>query len=89
MRFVGDAVAIVAGEDGGLCSRAMRLIKVKYEVLEPVLDMHDAKDGDILVHPEEDWKALCPLALTICAISVPVVRMRPETWKPNLQAAAM
>ena len=39
----------------------MRLIKVKYEVLEPVLDMHDAKDGDILVHPEEDWKALCPV----------------------------
>ena len=89
MRFVGDAVAIVAGEDEACVDRAMRLIKVKYEVLEPVLDMHDAKDGDILVHPEEDWKASVPLALTICAISVPVVRMRPETWKPHLQAAAM
>ena len=61
VRFVGDAVAIVAGEDEACVDRAMRLIKVKYEVLEPVLDMHDAKDGDILVHPEEDWKALCPV----------------------------
>ncbi|MFQ9704920.1 MAG: hypothetical protein ACLR0U_29190 [Enterocloster clostridioformis] len=26
---------------------AMRLIRVKYEVLEPVLDMHDAKDGNV------------------------------------------
>lgn len=49
VRFVGDAVAIVAGEDEACVDRAMRLIKVKYEVLEPVLDMHDAKDGDILV----------------------------------------
>ena len=61
VRFVGDAVAIVAGEDEACVDRAMRLIKVRYEVLEPVLDMHDAKDGDILVHPEEDWKALCPV----------------------------
>lgn len=61
VRFVGDAVAIIAGEDEACVDRAMRLIKVKYEVLEPVLDMHDAKDGDILVHPEEDWKALCPV----------------------------
>ena len=59
LRFAGDAVAIVAGENEACVDRAMRLIKVKYEVLEPVLDMHDAKDGDILVHPEDDWKALC------------------------------
>ena len=55
LRFAGDAVAIVAGENEACVDRAMRLIKVKYEVLEPVLDMHDAKDGDILVHPEDDW----------------------------------
>ncbi|MBS6419853.1 MAG: molybdopterin-dependent oxidoreductase, partial [Limosilactobacillus reuteri] len=34
-------------------------MKVKYEVLEPVLDFRKAKDNNILVHPEEDFKALC------------------------------
>ena len=37
------------------------MIKVKYEVLEPVLDFHKAKDNPILVHPEENWKSLCPV----------------------------
>lgn len=59
LRFVGDAVAIVAGKDEAAVDHAMRLIKVKYKVLEPVLDMHDSLDGAILVHPEEDWKSLC------------------------------
>ena len=39
--------------------KALKLIKVKYEVLEAVLDFHHAKDAKILVHPEENWKALC------------------------------
>ena len=59
LRFVGDAVAIVAGVDEAAVDHAMRLIRVKYQVLEPVLDMHDAKDGHILVHPEDSWKSLC------------------------------
>lgn len=59
LRFVGDAVAIIAGETEAAVDHAMRLIKVKYQVLEPVLDMHDAKDSQILVHPETDWKSLC------------------------------
>ena len=28
-------------------------------MLEAVLDFHQAKDAKILVHPEENWKALC------------------------------
>ena len=40
VRFVGDAVAIIAGETEAAVDHAMRLIKVKYQVLEPVLDMH-------------------------------------------------
>ncbi len=59
LRFVGDAVAIVAGESEAKVDHAMRLIKVKYQELPPVLDMHEAKDNPILIHPEEDWKALC------------------------------
>lgn len=43
VRFVGDAVAIVAGEDEAAVDRALKLIKVKYQVLEPVLDYHTAK----------------------------------------------
>lgn len=59
VRFVGDAVAIVAGENEECVDKALKLIKVKYEVLEPLLDFRKAKDNDILVHPEENWKALC------------------------------
>ncbi|WP_368295699.1 xanthine dehydrogenase family protein molybdopterin-binding subunit, partial [Enterocloster citroniae] len=59
LRFVGDAVAVVAGETEAAVDHAMRLIRVKYQVLEPVLDMHDSKDGDILVHPEDSWESHC------------------------------
>lgn len=59
VRFVGDAVAIVAGETEKIVDAAMKLIKVKYEVLKPVLDLNEAKDNEILVHPEENWKSLC------------------------------
>jgi len=59
VRFVGDAVAIVAGETAKAVDKAMRLIKVTYQVLEPVLDFRTAKDNPILVHPEDNWRALC------------------------------
>lgn len=61
VRFVGDAVAIVAGETEKVVDQAMKVIKVKYDVLEPVLDFHEAKDNPILVHPEDNWQALCPV----------------------------
>lgn len=61
LRFVGDPVAILAGESEEVVDRAMKLIKVEYEVLEPVLDFRTAKDNPILVHPEDNWKALCPV----------------------------
>ena len=61
VRFVGDVVAIVAGVDDRCVDKAMKLIKVEYEVLEPVLDFHTAKDNPILVHPEDNWESLCPV----------------------------
>jgi len=61
MRFVGDVAAIVAGESKEAVEQAMRLVKIEYEVLTPVLDMHESKDGEILVHPEDTWKSLCPV----------------------------
>lgn len=61
VRFIGDPVAIVAGETEAAVDKALRLIKVTYEVLEPVLDFHTAKDNKQLVHPEENWESLCPV----------------------------
>jgi len=61
LRFVGDVVAIVAAENEKAADRALKLIRVQYEVLEAILDFHTAKDNPILVHPEENWKALCPV----------------------------
>ncbi len=61
VRFVGDAVAIVAGESEKAVDKALKLIKVKYQVLEPVLDFHTAKDNKVLVHPEDNWRSLCPV----------------------------
>ena len=61
VRFVGDAVAIVAAEDEEAADKALKLIKVKYQVLEAVLDPHEALDGPILVHPEDNWRSLCPV----------------------------
>lgn len=74
LRFVGDAVAIVAGETEAAVDKALKRIKVKYKVEEPVLDIHRAKDGEILVHPEEDWEAKVPVGAdnkrNLCASAV-------------------
>ena len=61
VRFVGDVVAILAGADEKCVDKAMKLVKVEYEVLEPVLDFHTAKDNSVLVHPEDNWESLAPV----------------------------
>mgnify|MGYP000413374017 CR=1 FL=1 len=61
VRFVGDAVAIVAGENEAAGDRALKRIRVRYQVLEPVLDFHTAKDNPVLVHPEDNWESLSPV----------------------------
>ena len=59
VRFVGDVVAIIAAETEQAAEKAKKLIKVKYDLLEPVLDFRKAKDSATLVHPEEDWFPPC------------------------------
>ncbi len=59
VRFVGDVVAIIAAETEQAAEKAKKLIKVKYDLLEPVLDFRKAKDNGTLVHPEEDWFPPC------------------------------
>lgn len=51
----------MAGDTEQAVDRALKLIKTEYEVLKPVLDFRKAKDNPVLVHPEEDWKSLCPV----------------------------
>ena len=61
VRYVGDPVAIVAGENEKCVDTALRRIKVKYQVLPAVLDIHAALDNPTLVHPEEDWVSVIPV----------------------------
>lgn len=61
VRFAGDIVAILAGKDEKCVDKAMKLIKVRYEVLPAVLDYHTALDNPVLVHPEENWESLAPV----------------------------
>ena len=61
VRFVGDPVAIVAGETEEAVDKALKRIKVKYRVEEAVLDIHTAKDNPILVHPGDDWYMPIPV----------------------------
>ncbi|MGN8967767.1 xanthine dehydrogenase family protein molybdopterin-binding subunit [Intestinimonas sp. HCP28S3_D6] len=55
VRYVGDPVAIVAGRDEASVDKAMRMIQVKYEVLEPVIDFEKALDNPSVIHPESDY----------------------------------
>ena len=61
VRFAGDVVAILAGRDEACVDKAMKLVKVEYDVLEPVLDFRTALDNPVLVHPEDNWEAQCPV----------------------------
>ena len=59
VRFAGDVVAIIAAENEKAALKAMKLIKVKYEILPAVLDFRTALDNPALVHPEDDWFPPC------------------------------
>ena len=61
VRFVGDVVAIVAGKTEKAVDKALSLIKVKYQVLEPILDFRQSLDNSNLVHPEDNWRSMVPV----------------------------
>ncbi|MBB6217847.1 CO/xanthine dehydrogenase Mo-binding subunit [Anaerosolibacter carboniphilus] len=54
VRYVGDEVAIVAATDEETAEKAMKLIKIDYEVFEPVLDFEKAIDHPSIIHAETD-----------------------------------
>lgn len=61
VRYVGDEVAIVVGKDEDCAAKAMKLIKVKYEVYDAVLDFTKALDHPVVVHAEDNYKTLCEI----------------------------
>ena len=61
VRYVGDEVAIVAGANEDCVERALKAIKVDYEVLEPLLDFDKSIDNAIVIHEEDDYKCLCEI----------------------------
>lgn len=61
VRYVGDEVLAVAAIDEATCEKALSLIKVEYEVLDPVLDFEQAIDNKIIIHPEPEVHEMFPI----------------------------
>jgi len=61
VRYVGDEVACVAAVDDETAEKALSLIKVDYEVLEPILDFEKAIDHPSVIHPEKDICEMFPI----------------------------
>lgn len=54
VRYIGDEVLAVVGMSEKACQKALDLIKVDYQVLEPVLDFEKARDNQSVIHPEPE-----------------------------------
>ncbi|WP_130807744.1 xanthine dehydrogenase family protein molybdopterin-binding subunit [Senegalia massiliensis] len=54
VRYVGDEVAIIAATDEEIAEKAIKLIKVEYEVFDPILDFEKAIDNKSIIHPEDN-----------------------------------
>ena len=54
MRYVGDEVALVAAETPEAAQKALKMIRVEYEMLPAVLDPEKSMTGETLIHAVED-----------------------------------
>lgn len=62
VRYVGDRVAVAAAETPEIAEEALNLIKVEYELLDPVLDAEKARNkGMPVIHNEKEAKMILPL----------------------------
>jgi CO/xanthine dehydrogenase Mo-binding subunit len=61
VRYIGDEVCAVAAISEKIAKEALELIEVEYEVLTPILDFEQAKDSDIIIHPEEEIHEMFPI----------------------------
>jgi selenium-dependent xanthine dehydrogenase len=58
-RYIGDVLAGVAAESEAIARKAVQLIKVEYEVLEPLTDLLKAEKSPIKVHEKGNLLETC------------------------------
>lgn len=61
VRHVGDEVAAVAAIDEDIAEKALQLIEVDYDILEPVLDFEQAYQHSSVIHPEAGIHEMFPI----------------------------
>ncbi len=61
VKFVGDRVAAVAAESLKTAEEAIKLIQVKYKVLEPIFDWDQSLGNQNVIHDEGDAQYLIPV----------------------------
>ena len=61
VKYVGDRVAAVAAETLKIAEQALDLIKVKYQVFEPILDHDQSRGHKTVIHNEGDAKYIIPV----------------------------
>ena len=61
VRYVGDEVALVAAVDEATAEKALRSIKVEYEILPAVLDYETAEGNPSVLHPEPEIHEMFPI----------------------------
>ncbi|MDX1358275.1 MAG: molybdopterin cofactor-binding domain-containing protein [Clostridia bacterium] len=61
VRHIGDEVAAVAAVDNDTAEKALQLIDVEYEQLEPVLDFEKAIGNKSIIHPEPEIHEMFPV----------------------------
>jgi len=61
VRYVGDEVLCVAAINEEIAIKALKMIKVEYELLPAVLDFEQAKENATIIHPETDICEMFPI----------------------------
>lgn len=61
MRFAGDNICAVAAESKAIADEALKKIKVKFSVLEPILDFEESEGSDIIIHNNDGSHAKIPV----------------------------
>ncbi|MCK8060396.1 MULTISPECIES: xanthine dehydrogenase family protein molybdopterin-binding subunit [unclassified Fusibacter] len=61
VRYIGDAVAVIAGATEKVVDLAMSKIKVSYEVLPAIIDFEEAMDHKVLIHANDETSSMFPI----------------------------
>ena len=60
VRFVGDQIALIIGENEEVCEKAVALIDIEYEHLPVITDLEEAVDkNSFKLHPEKESNVFC------------------------------